>query len=581
MSLSAGGGDWVQPSGDWLHSNDSQLDTKYSSSILLQHEYPLNLAEAPTESQPAPAVVAAGGACSSSSRATSRGRREDPAHAAPAILAARPLLVERSRLPIAGNSGMAWRRSQVSPASHASVVAGAIASGWSPPKAKASTPTRARAEGEATLDHALVASMASRLSQVEKLNQQQSVKLAKQSEELEALRAELIQRRLRDSVSSGRGGTSETIESLRAERDAYQQQVEEMTQFLADYGLTWVGDEPCEEDVELDGCERGAEAQEHVLDRIDANMEKFGNSKSASVAEKLGRPAILEGLALDINVIESRVHSLNAMVEKESAHIVSRRVGGAMHARLVADDASPLPLSFFRDGLKLGAHAFMAFDMGPAQQLIRDILDGYFPYALKDDHPDGVAMKVVDRTGYTFADWLERHAQNDADLTDSGNRLVPTGVHALKRAAVGADFLGRLPDKIVRDGRICDIHGPVGQQLKGGAVAGTSAPDAENEVIMLLPGREPSAATARLQVKLIGGERVVFHMEPSHTIGDLEEALLHWMANSGMAESGEAHLQLRTAFPRKVYSERSQTLAEAGLVPSAALFVGTSDTSEA
>ena len=34
--------------------------------------------------------------------------------------------------------------------------------------------------------------------------------------------------------------------------------------------------------------------------------------------------------------------------------------------------------------MKLGSHAFMAHELGPAQQLIRDILDGYFPFALKD-----------------------------------------------------------------------------------------------------------------------------------------------------------------------------------------------------
>jgi hypothetical protein len=431
--------------------------------------------------------------------------------------------------------------------------------------------------------------MASRLSQVEKLNQEQATKITKQAEQLEALQSE-VGRLRRTSGAAGRdGGRSETVERLRAERDLYKRQVEEMTQFLADYGLTWVGDGPDEEDEDLDangGEDGGEDVQQDVRDNELCNGGS-GRLRSGSVAEKLGRPPVAEGVSLDIKVIESRVQSLNAMVEKESARIVSSRVCGVTHARLVADDSQPSPLTFFQDGVKLGSHAFMTYELAPAQQLIRDILDGYFPYALKDDHPDGVAMKVLDRTSHVFADWLKSHARSDADLTDSGSRLAPAGVHALTRLSSGANFLGKLPEKVVRDGRICEIRGPVGQLL--GTNAADQKPvegsDAQNpavagqtggeEVSLLLDDRNPTAPVARLQVKMEGGERVVMHMEPSHSIGDLEDAVARWRTASGLADSNcSQRLQLRTAFPRKVHCDRSQTLEEAGLVPSAALFVG-------
>jgi hypothetical protein len=406
--------------------------------------------------------------------------------------------------------------------------------------------------------------MAARLAQVEKLNQEQAAKLQKQAVEIAQLRR---------SKSSADG---ESLQQLRAERDAFEREVQEMTQFLADYGLTWVGDGP-DEDEDLGETGRCDDAGDTACPGAD-------RSRSGSVAEKLGRPPVPDGLQLDIQVLESQVQSLNAMVEKESARIERSRVGGAVRARLVTDDEKILPLTFFRDGLKLGTHAFMAYELGPAQQLIRDILDGYFPLALKDDHPDGVAMKVLDRTAHAFANWLQTQASCDPHLIDSGSRLAPAGVHPLaagRRLGTGGDSLARLPEKVVRDGRICAVGGR-GSASSQGASAPVGDRQASEEVSLLFDDRDLSDPTVRLQVKMEGEERVVLHMEPSQVIGDLEDALVSWRAGRGIAISEEhgRRWQLRTAFPRKVYSDRAQTLEEAGLTPSASLFVGMVEASE-
>jgi hypothetical protein len=39
--------------------------------------------------------------------------------------------------------------------------------------------------------------------------------------------------------------------------------------------------------------------------------------------------------------------------------------------------------------------------------VLADILDGYFPYMLKAKYPNGVFMKVVDKTEVKYADSLE------------------------------------------------------------------------------------------------------------------------------------------------------------------------------
>lgn len=461
----------------------------------------------------------------------------------------------------------------VSPVSPASVAAGAIASGRPPPALKNSAAARHRSvgggEGAAAADNALVANMAARLSQVEKLNQYQAAKLARQSQELDTLRTEIAQLKLK-------GAAGESVAELRAERDTFRRQCQEMTQFLADYGLTWVGEEPDDETAAAEESEGEAHVGDFRTQADDAGTSS--GSRPSSVAEKLGRPPAPDGAALNIQAIESQVQSLNAMVEKESARIVRSSIGGAVRARIVTDDTQPLPLVFFQDGVKLGAHAFLTYELAAAQQLIRDILDGYFPYALKEDHPDGVAMKVVDRTSFVFDAWLKCNARDDPDLTDNGSRLAPAGVRALRRPREGEELLGRLPEKVVKDGRICEVRGV--QEQQGIAMSGGGASLGERsaeEVSLLLAGRDPAAQEARLQVKMEDGERVVFHMEPSHSIGDLEDAIAQWRCGRGLADTADAQqqrLRLRTAFPPKVHTDRSQTLLEAHLAPSAALFVG-------
>ncbi|CAK0909581.1 unnamed protein product, partial [Prorocentrum cordatum] len=95
----------------------------------------------------------------------------------------------------------------------------------------------------------------------------------------------------------------------------------------------------------------------------------------------------------------------------------------------------------------------------------------------------------------------------------------------------------------------------------------------DGEVQLLAEGRDPALPAARVQVKLRGGVRVVFCMEASATIGELEDALARWCADRGLEPPLGERQVLRGAFPPTGYADRSQTLAGAGLTPTATLFV--------
>lgn len=377
--------------------------------------------------------------------------------------------------------------------------------------------------------------MQARLSHVERLNQHQAAKLAKLSQEVDALRAEnsILRQSVLEAdpeVSDAEDGDGdEDLHTLRRERDQYREQVLAMTKFLHDYGLTWVGDKEQEEET--------------------AQLNE-------SLAEKLSRPTSAQ---VDVQVMCARVEELNALVRQEGAKVVSNRVGGAIHARLATDQA-PLPLSFFQDGVKLGRCNFQPFGSRAAQQLLQDILDGYFPYELKEEYPDGVMLKVVDRVAVTFAVWQKEYASADPDLDARGDRLAMGG-RVLNAPTVTSS------EKVLRAGQICEAR----PSDRGSAAArGASVPPAD-EVSLLSRDRDPDQPFARLLVRLDQGLRVVFCLELQQLVGDLEDAVDRWCAEQSLPGLKGCHL--RTAFPPQTHADRDQAICDAGLAPSATLFV--------
>merc|ERR1711972_1256392 len=114
--------------------------------------------------------------------------------------------------------------------------------------------------------------------------------------------------------ATAEGGTDE-VESLRAERDQYQQQVTEMTRFLQDYGLTWVGD------THADGDEADSKESDSVEAEVTAQGD--GDSTQATFRSPKSRSLGAQDVPVDIQVLNSRVEVLNAMVERSGARVVS------------------------------------------------------------------------------------------------------------------------------------------------------------------------------------------------------------------------------------------------------------------
>eukprot|EP00927_Polykrikos_kofoidii_P065420 TRINITY_DN61177_c0_g1_i1.p1 TRINITY_DN61177_c0_g1~~TRINITY_DN61177_c0_g1_i1.p1 ORF type:complete len:677 (+),score=108.17 TRINITY_DN61177_c0_g1_i1:88-2118(+) len=444
---------------------------------------------------------------------------------------------------------------------------------------------------ESNEDSLLMSKMAARLAQVERLNQQLSAKLTEKTQEVEALRTEVEALKRVPNDGSGADGENPGEALLRAERDELKRNVEAMQKFLQDYGLTWV---PRTEDDIADRPK--SQATDAAVLAAASKVARDG-----SIAERLGRPpqsalprasTDCSSVAVDIGVIRSRVESLNALVEEEDDARGGTPPGVSRVGKGTEKNPRELalvPLTFFCDGVKAGERAFMSYELRPCQALIKDILDGFFPRALKDDFPNGVKMHVVDRTGNAFATWFRDFARNDPELADGGERLRPHRGHAIHAPmdAQSAEerFVSKLPEHVVtKSGQICNVRGAVAEKLglrpsgasSVGSVAVVGDAAAKSEEVMLLDaGREASKPSTRLQVKLETGHRVKLCMEMHATVGDVWNALEAWRKSNGVVRAGSDGRQctLRTAFPPREYTDTRQTLEAAGLTPSATLFI--------
>lgn len=56
----------------------------------------------------------------------------------------------------------------------------------------------------------------------------------------------------------------------------------------------------------------------------------------------------------------------------------------------------PVPLRLFANGIMMFEGPFRKFTDPTAKMLIKDLMDGFFPWELQERYPDGVPFKVID-----------------------------------------------------------------------------------------------------------------------------------------------------------------------------------------
>jgi hypothetical protein len=62
----------------------------------------------------------------------------------------------------------------------------------------------------------------------------------------------------------------------------------------------------------------------------------------------------------------------------------------------------PLLLVMFRDGFQLRGGPLRSYQQSSNRSFVKDLLDGYFPFELKREFPEGVPFTLVDQTHVAF-----------------------------------------------------------------------------------------------------------------------------------------------------------------------------------
>lgn len=159
-----------------------------------------------------------------------------------------------------------------------------------------------------------------------------------------------------------------------------------------------------------------------------------------------------------------------------------------MNASLDGDSAraQPVPVVVYRDGLQLHTWPFRPVTDASAQGILVDILDGYFPFILQGDFPEGVPLVLLDMSHLEYLKGvppLPSARRANANPPSNNNIVSWSEVQAGGRDAGAAvtkeKYLKQLPQTVIKDGRVIEVRNEIRALLEkkgGGAHVGGLTP---------------------------------------------------------------------------------------------------------
>lgn len=349
---------------------------------------------------------------------------------------------------------------------------------------------------------------------------------------------------------------------------ALQDQVDEMEEFLNDYGMVWVGS-------------GGGRSSDYNVGSGHETM--WSPSTSIATPQKF---------SVDFDVVIKHIKELNILAGEGSSE-VTRTSNGAQLKVL-----KPVPITLYNNGLSLFAGPFRPFSDPSTQQVIKDLTDGYFPSELQQRYPEGVPLEINDQRDvlYNMKNRVTSEFPGSGHLLggDKGpSRLLPSGSlrassqpRALRETSellgqrqLSLDqFLNKLPQSVVRSGRVLNIRSDIRDSLQGGHKP-SMLKLVETEVLEQMRSRLEVAESERpptpahlstLCIKAENGEQTyILKMKSSETIGDVRNYINKLRHNEGQS----CDYVLKTTFPPTTLDDLSATMEQCKLVPSATLYM--------
>ena len=362
----------------------------------------------------------------------------------------------------------------------------------------------------------------------------------------------------------------EKLERRKSEdsRLALVKEVSEMHQFLADYGLKWVGD--------------------HASSSQQSSRQPSPASGFNLYGGEFKDPPILDGESSasaepppnDTKSAASRsVQPLPFDLErlKKNAEILTAHVGFSgiqgEGAKRAIKEREMVFICVYLDGICVNSGPFRPYGWPLCEAILQDILEGYYPYEFRERYPDGCPITIVDSS--------DTKCPLVTGKTTGGNQIHTvdsTNSHGYKPLTKDA-LLKKLPEQYVTSGgQLVNIRSGIEMFIGGTAAAKVGGPTSPLRTIA--PSTSASAQlrddpnsgdVTSVQVKLPSGQKVMLHMFFSNTIQDVRSELEK--AVPAMSSNDAGTYELCTVFPRRSYEDYSQTLQELGLVPNCTLMI--------
>ncbi|XP_022785419.1 UBX domain-containing protein 11-like [Stylophora pistillata] len=354
-------------------------------------------------------------------------------------------------------------------------------------------------------DRDLLSSMMSRLAQVEQQLKAAQTQIGEKDKKIRILeeKAKLLEK--------ARGYNSGTITELEKKCRRLQTQVFQMEEFLADYGMVWVGDDASDSDYEV--------LEEPSSTAAPSSISRQGVwNPNSSLVNSAPRD-----FQMDFDVVTKNIRELNVLAG-EGCSDVSRTKDGA---RLKVRESVPLVL--YSNGILMFGGPFRPYSDPITQQCLQDIMDGYFPSELQSRYPGGVPFEVQDKRDIVFED------RRTALLFPGTGQSLAAEENA-KSLKVESHTPGLSPLYIYRG------------------------------VETARPQSAGKTQVSTLRIKSETGEMTyILKMKFTDCIRDVRSHV------DAARPKDAPPYDIKTSFPNRVYDDPNATLQECGLVPNATL----------
>lgn len=342
------------------------------------------------------------------------------------------------------------------------------------------------------------------------------------------------------------------LKELKQENSSFRQQVQEMKDFLADYGLVWVGKENQE-------THRKSKQEKSSLKNIGKDSYNFSSTPPSHA------PLTDNELEYNYSEFAKKIQELNEVISSEPTQIL---VTENRTARLVNPNEirDRMKLIYYKNGLLINRGPIRYNNSSNYHSFMQDIFDGYFPSEFKNQYPDGVIFELIDKHDDLF----------DEQIFQRENRLK------------ASKLLDRLPKTVIRNGELIQVREEISSRIVDSKASSDKATlahakeseqdvrDTENTSMDM--ARSPSSSGSgndlvQIAVKWLDGSVVKLKFSSQDLIKDVRTKLIQYFKSENKSQSKPpSSFTLRCVYPNRQVLQNDISLLDAGLAPNGTIF---------